>query len=138
QLDKLPTFIEKRKKHFRMLFDHLQQYQDYLQLPTWSPKADPAWFAFPITVRSDAPFNRIALTKFLEAHRIETRSLFAGNILSQPGYRNIERRVIGELPNADIVLRRTFFVGVYPGLDEQQIGYMLATFDKFFNLMHSA
>lgn len=132
QLDKLPMFIEKRKKHFRLLYEHLQKYQDVLQLPTWSPKSDPAWFAFPITVRAAAPFNRSALTQFLERHRIETRTLFSGNILRQPAYRNIERRVIGDLPNADIVLGSTFFVGVYPGLDEQQIAYMLNAFDQFF------
>jgi CDP-6-deoxy-D-xylo-4-hexulose-3-dehydrase len=132
QLDKLPMFIEKRKKHFRWLYDHLRRYEDVLQLPTWSPKADPSWFAFPITVRPDVKFNRTMLTRFLEAHRIETRFLFAGNILNQPGYREIECRVVGDLPNADVVLRRTFFIGVYPGLDEQQIGHVLDTFDKFF------
>jgi CDP-6-deoxy-D-xylo-4-hexulose-3-dehydrase len=138
QLDKLPGFIEKRKQHFALLFKHLQKYQDYLQLPTWSAKGDPAWFAFPITIRANASFDRAALTTFLEAHRVETRTLFAGNILSQPGYRHIQRRVIGELTNADIVLRRTFFVGVYPGLDEVQIGYMLEMFDKFFESMKSS
>ena len=137
QLDKLPMFIEKRKKHFRLLYEHLQKYQDVLQLPTWSAKSDPAWFAFPITVRAAAPFNRSALTQFLERRRIETRTLFSGNILRQPAYRNIERRVIGDLPNADIVLGSTFFVGVYPGLDEQQIAYMLNAFDQFFESQRS-
>jgi CDP-6-deoxy-D-xylo-4-hexulose-3-dehydrase len=132
QLDKLPTFIEKRKQHFQLLYDHLQRYSDTLQLPSWSPKADPAWFAFPITVRSGAPFDRVQLTQYLEAHRIETRFLFAGNILSQPAYRDIDCRVVGNLPNADVVLRQTFFVGVYPGLDEPRIAYMLDTFDRFF------
>ena len=132
QLDKLPTFIEKRKQHFKLLFDHLQRYSDYLQLPSWAAKADPAWFAFPITVKPAAPFARTTLTRYLEARRVETRVLFAGNILSQPAYRHIKRRVVGELPNSDLVLRRTFFVGVYPGLDERRIGYMLETFDRFF------
>jgi CDP-6-deoxy-D-xylo-4-hexulose-3-dehydrase len=132
QLAKLPMFIEKRKQHFRLLYDHLQKYGDVLQLPAWSPKADPSWFAFPITVRPAAKFNRTTLTRFLEAQRIETRFLFAGNILSQPGYRHIRCRVVGDLPNADVVLRRTFFVGVYPGLDGRQLEYMLNTFDEFF------
>ncbi len=132
QLEKLPTFIEKRQQHFRLLYDHLRRYEDALQLPAWSPRAQPAWFAFPITVRPEVKFSRTQLTRFLEAHRIETRFLFAGNILSQPGYRHIQCRVVGDLPNATTVLRRTFFVGVYPGLDEAQIGHVLDTFDRFF------
>jgi CDP-6-deoxy-D-xylo-4-hexulose-3-dehydrase len=132
QIDKVPSFIEKRKRHFRRLYEHLRQYEDALLLPTWSPKADPAWFAFPITVRPGAGFDRRQMTRFLEQQRIETRFLFAGNILQQPGYRHIQCRVAGDLPNAGVVLRRTFFVGVYPGLDEGQLGYMLETFDKFF------
>jgi CDP-4-dehydro-6-deoxyglucose reductase, E1 len=138
QLDKLPAFIEKRKKHFRLLYEHLKKYENALILPTWSAQADPAWFAFPITVRPEARFTRTALTRYLEAHHVETRFLFAGNILKQPGYQHIERRVVGDLPNTEIVLRRTFFVGVYPGLDERQIGYMLEMFDRFFETQATA
>ena len=136
QLDKLPAFIMKRKKHFRILYEHLQKYADVLELPSWSSKADPAWFAFPITVKPTAPFNRKTLTRYLEAQRIETRFLFAGNILAQPGYRNIACRVTGDLANTTTVLHRTFFIGVYPGLDEQRIEYMLQAFDRFFESMH--
>jgi len=138
QLDKLPMFIEKRKQHFHLLYEHLQRYADVLQLPTWSPRSDPSWFAFPITVKPAAKFNRTTLTKYLEAHRIETRFLFAGNILSQPGYRQIDCRVAGDLANSDVVLRRTFFIGVYPGLDAPQIEHVLNTFDKFFAEMQTA
>ena len=136
QLDKLPAFIVKRKKHFRILYEHLQKYADVLELPSWSSKADPAWFAFPITVKPTAQFNRKTLTRYLEAQRIETRFLFAGNILAQPGYRRIACRVAGDLANTTTVLHRTFFIGVYPGLDEQRIEYMLKTFDRFFESMH--
>lgn len=132
QLDKLPSFIEKRKKHFRLIEAGLKRYEEHLILPMHHPKADPSWFAFPITVRPGAPFTRKQITRFLEDRNIETRYLFSGNILEQPGYRDIERRVVGELPNSDVVLRGAFFVGVYPGLDETRIEYMLDAFHAFF------
>jgi CDP-6-deoxy-D-xylo-4-hexulose-3-dehydrase len=132
QMDKLPGFIAKRKKHFRLIYDGLRRYEEHLILPTHHPKADPSWFAFPIAVRPGAPFTRKQITRFLENRNIETRYLFSGNILQQPGYRHIERRVVGGLPNSDIVLKSAFFVGVYPGLDEVRIEYMLDAFHDFF------
>jgi len=132
QLDKLPLFVEKRKKHFRLVYEGLRPYEEHLILPTWHPKSDPSWFAFPITVRTGAPFTRKQITRFLEDRNIETRYLFSGNILQQPGYRGIERRVVGDLPNSDIVLRGAFFVGVYPGLDPARIDYLLTAFHDFF------
>jgi CDP-6-deoxy-D-xylo-4-hexulose-3-dehydrase len=132
QIDKVPGFVEKRKKHFHLIYDGLKRYQEHLILPTHHPKADPSWFAFPITVRPGAPFTRKQITRFLEDRNIETRYLFAGNILQHPGYRNIERRVVGDLPNSDVVLRGAFFVGVYPGLDEARIDYLLDAFHDFF------
>lgn len=132
QLSRLAEFNRLRRQRFEWLYDHLRRYEDALLLPEWLPGAEPAWFAFPITVRPEAGFPRGQLAHHLEAHRIETRFLFAGNILNQPGYRQINRRVIGDLPNAELVSRGTFFVGVYPGLTEAQIGYMLEIFDRFF------
>lgn len=132
QLDKLAGFVEARKHNFKTLYAGLRQYEEYLELPTWHDKADPSWFAFPLTVRDEAPFDRARLTRFLEARKVETRVLFAGNILKQPGYRNIRHRVVGDLLVADRILRGTFFVGVYPGLDAQRIQYMLGVFADFF------
>ncbi|HLF27845.1 MAG TPA: lipopolysaccharide biosynthesis protein RfbH [Anaerolineae bacterium] len=132
QVDKLPMFIEKRKQHFRLIDAGLRRYEEHLLLPTQHPKADPSWFAFPLTVRPGAPFTRKQITQFLEDHKVETRYLFSGNILQQPGYRDIERRVVGSLPNSDIVLKGAFFVGVYPGLDQARIDYLLGVFHDFF------
>lgn len=132
QLDKLLGFIAARKQHFQALYAGLQPYEEFLILPTWSPRADPSWFAFPLCVRPGAPVKRADLTRFLEEARIETRYLFAGHILHQPGYRDIRARVVGHLPNSDIVMRGAFFVGVYPGLDEARIAYMLERFEAFF------
>ncbi len=132
QLDKLPSFIERRKSNFSYLYQGLEQFEEHLALPTWHPKADPSWFALPIMVRSEAPFTRFDITRFLEGRRVETRPLFSGNILRQPAYRDIACRVVGDLPMADRIMRDVFFVGVYPGLDQAQLDYMLETFAAFF------
>lgn len=132
QLEKLPDFIAARKRHFAYLYAGLQPFEEHLILPTWRPKADVSWFAFPIVVRDEAPFRRDALTRFLEAHQVETRPLFAGNILKQPAYQEIEHRVVGELPVADQIMRGAFFVGVFPGMTTQRLDYMLDIFGRFF------
>ena len=132
QMDKLPGFIAARQRNFRWLYAGLQPYQDWLILPTWHPKAEVSWFAFPITVRADAPFTRRQLTTWLEEHRIQTRLLFAGDIRQQPAYRDMPHRSVSELPNSQRVLHGSFFVGVYPGLDRPRIDYMLETLHAFF------
>ena len=132
QIEKLPDFVAARKRNFARLYEGLEPYQEFLILPTHSGRADPSWFAFPITVRPGAPFTRRDLTTFLEEHNIETRLLFAGNIVRQPGYRHIRHRTVGDLATSDQVLRSTFFVGVYPGLDDVRIAYMLGVFADFF------
>jgi CDP-6-deoxy-D-xylo-4-hexulose-3-dehydrase len=131
QLDKLPDFVAARKRNFACIYDGLKPYEEFLILPTWSERADPAWFAFPITVRPGAPFSRRDLITFLEERNIETRLLFAGNVIRQPGYRHIVHRSVGDLANSDLVLRSTFFIGVYPGLDRARIDYMLQAFADF-------
>ena len=132
QLQKLPEFIRKRKENFAYLYEGLKPYQEHLMLPTWHAKADPSWFALPLLVRSEAPFMRHELTRFLERNRVQTRLIFAGNILRQPAYEHIEHRVISDLAISDQVMRGGFFVGVYPGLDKARLDYMLETFARFF------
>jgi len=132
QLEKLPDFVAARKRNFARILAGLRAYEEFLLLPAWSERADPAWFAFPITVRPGAPFTRRDLVDFLEGRKVETRLLFAGNIIRQPGYRHIEHRKVGDLSNSDVVLRSSFFIGVYPGLDDARIAYMLNAFEDFF------
>ena len=134
QLDKLADFVAARKRNFRILYNGLQPLEEHLILPTWSEKADPSWFAFPLTIRPDSPIERDALQRFLEDRQIETRLLFAGNILKQPGYRHIEHRTVGDLPVADLVMGNTFFIGVYPGLRQAQIEYMIEAFYDFMKI----
>jgi len=131
QLARLDGFIAARKHNHARLFDALRPYGDRLILPVAPPQTDPSWFCFVITVREDAGFTRNELTAFLEANRIETRSLFSGNLLRHPAFENIERRVIGDLGNTDTVMNRTFFVGVYPGIDDVRLDYVADVFGRF-------
>lgn len=132
QLEKLPEFIAKRKRNFNILYEGLKRYESFLMLPTWHEKADVSWFAFPLLVRADAPFQRHELTRFLEYHGVETRLIFAGNIIRQPAYQQIAHRVVGKLTVADEIMRGGFFVGVYPALDEARLSYMIEMFGRFF------
>ena len=132
QLDKLPEFISSRKKNFNYLYQRLKKFEEYLQLPTWHDKSDPSWFAFPLFVRETAPFSRHQITSFLESKMVETRNLFAGNLIKQPAYKDIHCRVVGELPNSDQIMRNVFFVGVYPGLSQTKLDYMVESFEAFF------
>jgi CDP-6-deoxy-D-xylo-4-hexulose-3-dehydrase len=133
QIKKVPGFIEKRKRNFKTILKGLSDYHGYLVMPEWHKSSDPSWFGFPITVKADAGFDRNEITSFLEENLIETRNLFAGNLLRQPAFMEIEHRVSGTLKNTDEVMARTFFVGCYPGIDEERLTYMLAVFKKFFD-----
>lgn len=131
QLKRLPLFIGKRKTNFKVLYEALSTFEDYFILPESLPKADPCWFAFPLTVKDRAPFRRTEIIQFLEKHRIMTRPLFAGNILKQPAYANLDCRIVDKLENSDRVMSSSFFVGIHPGIDEQRLAYMIDTFGKF-------
>lgn len=132
QMEKLPGFIAARQRNFNWLYEGLEPYQEFLILPTWHPLADVSWFAFPITVQPEAPFTRGELTRWLEERQVETRYLFAGDIRQHPAYRDMPHRAVGELPNTQQMLRGSFFVGVYPGLDRPHVDYMLEVFASFF------
>jgi CDP-6-deoxy-D-xylo-4-hexulose-3-dehydrase len=131
QLGKLEGFIAKRKANFKALYELLSPYQERLILPSATAHSDPAWFGFVITVREGAGFDRNELTRFLEANRIETRNLFSGNLLRQPAFMDIPRRVVGDLTNTDIITERTFFLGVYPGIGERHIEHIASVFERF-------
>ena len=131
QLEKLPAFIAARRRNHAALAAGLEKYGRHLVPHTAIPGADPSWFAYAITVRPEAPFTRQDLVRALEAARIETRSLFSGNLLRHPAYENIQHRVAGSLVNADAITSGTFFIGVYPGMTEGMVVHVLGTFDEF-------
>jgi CDP-6-deoxy-D-xylo-4-hexulose-3-dehydrase len=132
QLKKLPSFSERRKHNFKILYNAFKQYEDKFILPRTFPKADPSWFAIPITIKEDAGFSKKEFVTFLESKRIETRMLFAGNILRQPAYKEIKHRIVGNLNNTDNILNNTFFLGVFPGNTEERLDYMVDAINCFF------
>ena len=131
QLEKVDQFIARRKHNHARLREALAPYADRLLLPSAPPGTDPSWFCFVITVREDAGFTRNDLTTFLEANRVETRNLFSGNLLRHPAFHDIECRVASSLVNTDAIMERTFFVGVYPGIDDARLDYMTSLFARF-------
>jgi len=131
QLHKLPGFIEARKRNWRLLREALSGLEEFLILPQPAPHADPSWFGFAITVREGAPFGRNELIECLESRRIATRLLFAGNLTRQPALQGAHYRVAGDLPNTDVIMRRSFWLGVYPGLTEPMIGYIAESLRSF-------
>lgn len=128
QLAKLEGFVAARKHNFAYLMRQLAGVPGLL-LPVATPKSDPSWFGFPITL--DAGINRTALLRFLDERKIGTRLLFGGNLLKQPAYRNIDFRVVGDLTNTDVVMNRTFWVGVWPGLTEPMLDYVAKSITEF-------
>jgi CDP-6-deoxy-D-xylo-4-hexulose-3-dehydrase len=131
QIEKLPQFIERRKQNFAYLKQALKPLEEFLMLPEATEHSDPSWFGFPIGVRTDAPFTRDQLTRALEAQKIGTRLLFAGNLLRQPAYEGYAYRVVGELTNTDFVMNQVFWIGVYPGLTEEMLDFIAKTAVEF-------
>ena len=101
-------------------------------MPEATKNSDPSWFGFPITVKENDKFSRNDLTMYLEKNMIMTRLLFAGNITKQPAYLDIECRIIGDLKNTDYIMNNTFFIGVYPGINDEQVKYISKIFENFF------
>jgi len=131
QMDKLPEFIAKRKANFTYLKNALQPLEEFLMLPEATKNSDPSWFGFPIGVKADAPFSRDQLTAALEAQKIGTRLLFAGNLTRQPAYEGWEYRVAGELTNTDYVMNNVFWIGVFPGLTDAMLDFIAKTMMEF-------
>lgn len=134
QLEKVDGFVQKRKENFKYLYDNLKKFEDRIKLPKWSEKADPSWFGFLISVKDSAGFGREEIIAFLNKRRIGTRLLFAGNLTKQPYFidRNISYRIAASLENTDRIMHNTFWIGVYPGLTEEMLEYVVKSFEDFF------
>jgi len=131
QIAKLPHFIERRRANFDYLKAALKPLEDILALPEATPDSEPSWFGFPIAVKENAPFTRDQLTRALDAAKVGTRLVFAGNLLRQPAYEGWESRVVGELTNTDYVMNHVFWIGVYPGLTHPMLDYIVKTIGDF-------
>jgi len=130
QLDKLESFIDARKRNFKFLLRGLSSV-DGLIMPRATEHSEPSWFGFPITLKEGLGFSRNDLVKFLDERKIGTRLLFGGNLVRQPAYRSVDFRIVGDLTNTDIVTERTFWVGVYPGLTQPMLQYVIDSISEF-------
>jgi CDP-6-deoxy-D-xylo-4-hexulose-3-dehydrase len=131
QLDRLDDFIARRRANFARLKAGLKPHEDIFILPEATPKSEPSWFGFPITMRDKAPFPRDDLLKYLNDKKIGTRLLFGGNLIRQPYMKGRNYRVHGSLDASDKVMRDTFWLGVYPGLGSGAIDYIVETIGQF-------
>ena len=131
QLKKLDGFIAARRRNFSKLSEKLASLTDFLILPEATPNSNPSWFGFPITLRDSVPFDRVDLLRFLDQRKIGTRLLFAGNLTRQPYFTGREHRVSGTLDNADTIMQRTFWVGVWPGLQDVHLDYIATSIADF-------
>lgn len=131
QLDKLEGFIAARRRNFAYLHAALQDLQEFFLLPEATPNSQPSWFGFPLAVHPGAPFSRRDLLVHLDQRRIGTRLLFGGNLTRQPAYLDVDCRVAGPLTGSDFVMNQVFWVGVYPGLTEEMLAYVVETFYQF-------
>lgn len=131
QLKKLPSFIDARKKNFKLLYEGLKKHEQYFILPEVEEKADPSWFGFLLTVREGTWFTKNDIVQYLEDNKISTRMLFAGNITRHPCFRDVKYKISGTLLNTDSIMNDTFWIGVYPGINDEIIKYMVEKIGTF-------
>lgn len=131
QLQRLENFINKRKSNFRWLKNRFSDLDDYFILPSETHDSDPSWFGFPLTIKENTQFSLNELNHFLTQRGIDTRPLFAGNIINQPYFKNLDYRVVGKLTNTNIIMNNAFWIGVYPGLNEDMLEYVSSSIESF-------
>jgi CDP-4-dehydro-6-deoxyglucose reductase, E1 len=134
QLQRIDEFVAARKRNFAFLKERLQSASEFLILPEATPGSDPSWFGFPVTLQENAPSDRVDLLKYLDQNRIGTRLLFAGNLTRQPYFEGRQYRAATPLDRTDVILDRTFWLGIYPGLSEEMLDYVGTKLEQFFGL----
>ena len=116
------------------MFNKFKNLEDYFHLPVSTPNSKPSWFGFPLTLKENTGFKRVDLLKFLDSNRIGTRLLFAGNLIKQPYFKNVEYRIVGELTNTEKTMDSTFWLGLFPALDKKHLDYIYEKFEEFLGL----
>jgi CDP-6-deoxy-D-xylo-4-hexulose-3-dehydrase len=130
QLRKLPRFIETRRRNFHYLTQRLKPLEDVLILPEATPNSEPSWFGMPLAVRPGT-ITRAGLVRHLDARKVHTRQVFAGNLVRQPAYKDVTYRVVGDLWGADFIMNHAFWIGVYPGLTEEMLDYVVKSITEY-------
>jgi len=133
QLESLPEFIRTRNNNYAYLKDKLTVLADHLDVALATKNSTPSWFGFPITLKSEDPNLRVKLTKYLDQQKIGTRLLFAGNLIRQPYFQNIDYRVASDLTNTDITMNKTLWLGIYPGLRIEHLDFVADKLIEFFD-----
>jgi len=131
QLDRLPEFIKTRKENFQFLYDNLIAFKEFFILPTSSENCNPSWFGFPITVRNDISFSKESLVNYLASKLIDTRPIFAGNLIKQPYFKNKKFKTSETLSNTEKIMSQSFWIGVFPGLSKEMLEYIVQQFETF-------
>ena len=132
QLDRLESFIKKRKENFNFLYMNIKDLEEFLILPEPEKNSEPSWFGFPLTLKKNNKYNRNDLIKYLNEKKIGTRLLFSGNLIKQPYMKNINFKVNGNLKNTDFIMENTFWIGLFPGLSKEQLQYSVLKILAFF------
>jgi CDP-6-deoxy-D-xylo-4-hexulose-3-dehydrase len=135
QLGKLESFINSRRQNFAYLKQGLEALGEHFILPHATPKSDPSWFGFAVTLTSSRPEARRRFISYLERHKIGTRLLFGGNLVYQPYFSARNYRIHKQLTVTDQVLKNTFWVGLYPGLDNTHLDYVIDCFRNYFRAL---
>lgn len=134
QLDKLDEMHNRRKHNFKRLYSIFKKYEEYFYLPTWHEKADVSWFGYLVTLKDGTPFTKADMVDVMEASKIQTRSYFTGNALFHPAYEDLAKEYAdprNQFPIATKTTLDTFFLGVYPGITDEQIDYIESVVDEF-------
>ena len=131
QMNKISQFVKKRKKNFLYLKNNLSHLSDKLLFATNLKNSNPSWFGFPITLKNNLVYSRVDFLSYLNDHNIGTRLLFAGNLTKQPYMKNQNYKINGSLKNTDNVMNNTFWIGVYPGLNNKHLKYVIKKINNF-------